>query len=80
MPTGIVKKVKTEPTYQTGKVTEDSTSNKYKYYQDLSKYPAVSVGDHVSYNFIEFETDSVDALLGEKVAVDLEDDPITTKN
>lgn len=75
MPTGNVLSVKTKDGYQTGKVSEDGGSKKHKYVQDLSKNDEVTKDQHVSYTLLDFFSED-NQLLGEKVAVDLEDDKV----
>ena len=73
MPTGDVLTERVKGNYQTGKVSEDGSNKKHKYVQDLTKHPKVTVGQHVSYTLLDFFGED-NQLLGEKVAVDLEDD------
>jgi len=84
MPKGEVKnEYKPTAQLQIGTVTEDGTfpKKKHPFVQDLSRFPEVNKGDHVTYKLYNANFDSEteeytsnEDVMGEKVAVDLEPD------
>lgn len=74
MPSGVVNGlINVDSELQIGTVTERGSSNKYAFFQDLTQFPGVRMGEKVKYILKAMAANLIAAK--KKVAVDLVEEP-----